>query len=274
VGERLINFMKNLRFAIYGVVLCLAVFGAFAGTAMADVCTGNCGTSGADGAVGLSPTGNASYQWVSTSGGVFGVGTIPVGAPQGNETDGSTLATSLFAVNANSSLNFYFNYVTSDGTANFPDYAWVELFDSTNNPVALLFTAATAPGAVPIVPNPKLQQPSPGVTLSPSSVLITTGPGSTTWSPLGGSSGACFVAFGQGCGNTGWVNSTYNIATAGSYYLKFGVVNAGDQAFDSGLAFDGIAINGVPVNSAPEPGTLALMGFGVLGLAAAKLLKK
>src|SRR5580692_11758195 len=32
-------------------------------------CTGNCGTDGADGVVTLSPTGNAAYEWVSTSGG-------------------------------------------------------------------------------------------------------------------------------------------------------------------------------------------------------------
>ncbi|MBS1842772.1 MAG: PEP-CTERM sorting domain-containing protein [Acidobacteria bacterium] len=266
--------MKNFRIVVYASVLCLALFGAFAGTAMADVCTGSCGVSGADGAVGLSPTGNPTYQWVSTNGGVLGVGAIPVGPLQGNETDGSTLATSLFTVNANSTLNFFFNYVTSDGTGSFPDYGWAELFHGDGTPAALLFTAATAPGAVPIVPNSNLQLPDAGVTLNPSSVFITTGPGSTTWSPLGGSSGACFGGFGQGCGNTGWVNSNFVITNAGSYYLEVGVTNAADEALDTGLAFDGVTINGVPITGAPEPGTLALMGFGVLGLAALKFAKR
>ncbi len=267
--------MKNFRSTIYALVLCLALFGAFAGTAMADTCTGNCGTSGANGVVGLSPTGNATYQWVSTNGGTLGVGAIPVGPTQGNETNGSTFATSLFTVTANSTLNFFFNYVTSDGTGSFPDYGWAELFNGDGTPAALLFTAATAPGAVPIVPNPKLQQPDPGVTLNPSSVLITTGPGSTVWAPLGGSSGLCYIGFGQGCGNTGWVNSNFVIANAGSYFLEVGVTNAADQAFDSGLAFDGVTINGVPIGTpTPEPGTMLLLGVGVLGLASVKLLKK
>ncbi len=263
--------MKNLRFAIYASILCLALFGAFAGTAMADTCTGNCGTSGANGVVGLSPSGNSSYQWVSTTGGVSGVGAIPVGALQGNETDGSTLATSLFAVNANSTLNFFFDYVTSDGSG-FPDYAWAELFNGDGTPAALIFTAQTEASGV-IVPAPGLQQPAPGVTLNPTNVLIT--PNATTWSPLGTWSGTCFAV---GCGNTGWVNSTFNIANAGTYFLEFGVVNANDGLFDSGLAFDGVTINGVPINppptSTPEPGSMALLGIGVLGLAAVKLSKR
>src|SRR5262249_27076591 len=99
-------------------------------------CSGNCGTDGADGVVPLSPTGNAQYEWVSTSGGVTGVGVLPAGR-QGNETDGSTLATPVFSATAGTTLNFYFDYVTSDG-AGFADYAWAELYDSANNPVALL----------------------------------------------------------------------------------------------------------------------------------------
>lgn len=258
--------MKNFRIVIYGVVLCLALFGTFAGNAMADTCNGGCGTSGANGVVGLSPTGNSSYQWVSTTGGIVGVGGIPVGPMQGNETNGSTFATSPFTVSANSALNFYFDYVTSDGSG-FPDYAWAELFNSNGTPNTLLFTAQTEASGV-IVPAPGLTQPSPSVTLNPSSVFIT--PNATTWSPLGTWSGTCFDV---GCGNTGWVNSNYVIPGAGTYYLEVGAVNANDQIFDSGLAFDGVTINGVPIGT-PEPGTLPLMGFGVFALAAVKLLRK
>jgi len=265
--------MKHFRFAFFGAVLCLALLTAFADNASADVCTGNCGTSGADGVVGLSPTGNAAYQWVSTTDGLVGTGTIPVGAPAGNEYNGSTFATSMFTVNANSTLNFYFNYVTSDGTG-FADYAWAELFDSSNNPVALLFTAQTETSGN-IVPAPGLQLPDPSATLTPPATPII--PGMSTWSPLGSWSGTCFISPSSGCGYTGWIQSNYVISGAGTYYLEVGVVNAFDNQYDSGLAFDGVAINGEPINppvGTPEPGTLALMSFGILGLAAAKLLKK
>jgi hypothetical protein len=264
--------MKNLRFVLYGAVLCLALLTALAGNASADVCTGSCGTSGTDGVVTLSPTGNPTYQWVSTNGGVMGVGTIPVGAPAGNETNGSTLATTMFTVNANSTLNFFFNYVTSDGTG-FADYAWAELFDSSNNPVALLFTAQTETSGS-IVPAPGLQLPAAGATLTPSSAPII--PGLSTWSPLGTSSGTCFISPSSGCGFTGWIQSNYVITNAGTYYLEVGVVNAIDTAFQSGMAFDGVTINGVPINpvGTPEPGSMALLGVGILGVAAVKLLKK
>jgi hypothetical protein len=200
-------------------------------------CAGNCGTSAADGVVPLSPTGNAAYEWVSTSGGVVGVGVLPTGA-LGSETDGSTLATPVFSATAGTPLDFYFNYVTSDG-AQYTDYAWAELFTSSNTPVALLFTARTETSGS-IVPGAGM--PLPLATLTPASVPIIGG--GPTWSPLGGSSGACYDA---GCGYTGWVKAEYVIPTTGNYYLKLGVVNWIDQLYDSGLAVDGVTIGGTPI---------------------------
>lgn len=222
-------------------------------------CTGTCGSAtSADGVVSMPPNGNNDYQWISSSDGSTGTGTLPTGA-LGSETNGSTLATSVFTATAGTDLNFWFNFVTSDGadsTTNFADYAWAALFDSSHNLVALLFTARTAPTGT-IVPGAGM--PAVNGTLNPSSVPIIGG--APSWSPLGsGSTGTCY---GAGCGYTGWVNANYTIANAGNYYLEVGVANWLDTAFDTGLAMSGVTVNGNPINT-PEPAALGMFGFGVL----------
>jgi hypothetical protein len=260
-----------VKLKYFGAALALSVglLGCLAGNAVADgipagwTCSGTCGSSGADGVVPLSPIGSASYQWVSTNNAPNGVGALPTGK-LGLETNGSTLASPIFSATAGTALNFYFNYVTSDG-AGFADYAWAELFDSTNHPVALLFTARTLPNGS-IVPGSGL--PAPLATLTPPNVPIVGG--GPAWSPLGGDSGSCFA---PGCGYTGWINSNYKIPTAGNYYLGVGVVNWIDTEFGSGLALDGVTVGGVavgpgepPPTGTPEPGSLLLLAAGVPAL--------
>jgi hypothetical protein len=242
--------------------LALTILVSLAPNASADpvpagwTCNGDCGSSAANGVVGLSPLGTPEYQYVSTYQGVNGVGILPTGA-LGLETDGSTLATSTFTATGNTQLNFFFDYVTSDGSdpnTNYADYAWAGLFNSSNNLVALLFTARTEPSGS-IVPGAGM--PAPTATLTPGAVPIQPG---TTWAPLGPTySGQCY---GPGCGNTGWVNANYTIQNAGNYYLEVGVVNWKDTYYDSGLAMDGVTINGVSINptSTPEPGSLLFLG--------------
>lgn len=228
-------------------------------------CTGNCGTSGANGAVSLSPAGNSAYEWVSTSSGLNGVGVLPSGG-LGSETNGSTLASPIFTATAGDPLNFYFDYVTSDG-AGFADYAWAALFNSSNSLVAILFTARSEPSPTSVVPGSGM--PPPTATLNPSSAPINTGAGSTDWAPLGDSSGTCYIAFGQGCGNSGWVDTSYTIGASGGYYVEIGVINWDDTLYQSGLAMDGLTVAGEPVGggtSVPEPGSIALLFTGLLGL--------
>jgi hypothetical protein len=232
-------------------------------------CVGTCGTSGADGVVPLAPGGGTQYGYVSTHNGVNGVALAGVGG-SGAATDGSTLRSGAFSASAGDVLNFNFDYVTSDGSG-FADYAWARLLDPSFNQVAILFTARTAPSGS-IVPG--FSMPAPAATLSPSTVNITGCPSSgscaqTVWSPLGvgtgNGSGDCFAI---GCGNTGWITALFSIPTTGSYVLEFGVTNWNDNAYDSGLAFDGLKLNDTPINptSAPEPATLSLLALGMATL--------
>ena len=200
-------------------------------------CVGTCGTLGPNGVV-TAPPGGTSYTYVTTNGGVYGAGQLP---GEGG-TNGSTYTTTPFSADAGDDLNFGFNYVTTDGSG-YADYAWAALYTATLDPVAILYTARTQSSGT-IVPGQDL----PGVeaTLNPSSVPII--PGGPQWAPLGSESGSCFSA---GCGYTGWVSSTYEIATPGNYVLRFGVSNWQDSGYQSGMAFSGITVGGVPVEGAP-----------------------
>lgn len=244
--------MKLNRISIRAL-LGLGLSMALAPAALADVCVGTCGTLGATGVVSASPLGG-SYQYISTAGGVTGAGQL---ASVGG-TNGSQFTTSVFTANAGSVLNFYFNYVTSDG-AGFADYTFAQLLPTSASAITLFTARTTTSGDTS--PGFGLPPNDPGVTLTPASTAII--PGGPIWSPLGGSSGSCYDA---GCGYTGWVQSTYTIQVAGTYALTFGVTNWDDFQFDSGLAFAGVTVDGTPVTGVPEPSTWAMMILGFAGV--------
>lgn len=228
------------------------VLASWTSPAFSQTCTGNCGTSGPSGVV-TAPPGGTSYQYVSTDNGVYGAGQI---AGVGGE-NGSEYVTAAFGAAAGDVLNFNFNFVTSDG-GTYADYAFAELLVGGAH-AAWLFTARTQPSGNT---SPGFGLPANDATLNPGSTPINAG---TEWAVLGSDSGDCY---GDGCGNTGWINSLYTIGTAGSYQVRFGVTNWSDSSYNSGLAFAGLELNDTPIGAVPEPATWAMMlaGFGAAGM--------
>lgn len=258
-------------------------------------CTGYCGTSTANGSIGLAPNAGSQYGFVSTAGSTAtGIGLPGVGGT-GVATNGSVLRTGIFNAGSGDVLSFWFNYVTRDG-AGYADYAWSRILDGNGTELALLFTARTTTSGSVV---PGADMPAPQATLTPG--VITTSGTAPTWAPLGAdeSGNLATNCWDAGCGFTGWVNSQFTFATTGTYMLEFGVVNwdptgGDDRWLQSGLAFDGVMVNntGLVVTSAgtaatsqnmaasapngsgqlvtPEPAPLLLVGTGVLALAVAQ----
>ncbi|GGD49935.1 NF038132 family protein [Lacimicrobium alkaliphilum] len=254
---------NTLKIAAFAMASMLAAAPASAILLTGWTGVGNSGTLGADGDVTLSPFGDSQYGYVTTAGGVNGVGLPGVGGT-GSATDGSVITSPIFAAEAGDALEFYFNYVTSDG-AGFADYAWARLLDADSNEIALLFTARTRDDGGDTVPG--FGMPAPVASLTPGSTpIITDDEGGPDWSALGSDSGSCWST---GCGYTGWIQAAYNIGAAGNYRLEMGVVNWTDSDYDSGMAFDGATIGGQVIGEpteVPAPAPLALLGLGLISL--------
>ena len=248
---------------------------------------GASGLIAGDTTVTTSPTANTQFGYVSTAGGVSDVSPLLLKTDgKGNEAanNGSTVTSSVFSAQASDSLSLVFNYVSTDGRG-YDDYAWARLVGaSTNTTAAWLFTARSTNSARGnVVPGDVLKRQQDNSLPDKLDAVLNDGASigfnvaSTVWDPLGSFSGFCWDAANT-CGPSGWIHSEYVFAAAGNFYLEFGVVNWGDQAFDSALAFDFVGLNpaGFPdataVGTVPEPtsSALALLGLGLLGRRASR----
>jgi hypothetical protein len=203
--------------------------------------SGNFGTATANGVVTTPPVGGSSYLYISTNGGVSGVGSLSGVGGNGSPTNGSTILSPLFGGTMGTTLQFGFNYVTSDGSG-FADYSYARLLDESGAQTSILFTARTVANGGDTVPG--FGMPALTATLSPTNTPIQSG---TTWSPLGSSSGDCWDS---GCGYTGWIQSTYVLPATGNYRLEYGVTNwdddgSSDMSFNSGMAISNVVLGGV-----------------------------
>jgi hypothetical protein len=259
--------MKRLLL-LFGIAV--LVLGA-SSVARADNCVGTCGTDTANGDV-TNPPGFSSYFYVTTTNGPTGGGTLPsVLGPAGvTSTNGSTYTTSSFTATAGELINFEFNYVTSDGSSMYPDYAWAGLMSTDGGSNYLIFSAQTQPTGN-TVPGQTLPPLASGASLTPPTSPIMAGSGEAggpVWTELGEVySGSCYA---KGCGLTGWITSNFTGEAAGNYVLEFGVSNASDIYYDSGLAFAGVEVGGSPItpSATPEPSSFLMLGLGLVGLLA------
>lgn len=248
-------------------------------------CIGTCGTLGADGDITLSPYGSPRYAYLTTNGSsAHGVSPLDIvesggGGAAFSQTNGSSYTSATFTLAEGESVQAYFNYVSTDGKG-FDDYAWARLVNGDGSTATWLFTARSTNGNKQnVVPGNALSKASNNtVDFDPDATIVnyadfefntrTTKSSDfdpIDWSPLGIWNGTCWRDNAEGCGFSGWLESRVTPG-AGTYRLEVGVVNFGDEAWDSGIAFDLQGLNGPqPV---PLPAGVWLLASAVPLLAA------
>lgn len=250
--------------------------------------TGAAGLIGGTGTIPVSVEGNAYFGFVTTAGGAGHFGSGDNVSPldlksdgKGNEgtNNGTKIVSSTFSGLEDDTLTLQFNYISTDGRG-YDDYAWARLVDAdTNETAAWLFTARSTNSARGnVVPGDVLNRQVDNDAPDELDAVLNNGDSigfdvaSTDWQPLGDFSGYCWDDANT-CGPSGWIQSEYTFTASGNYYLEFGVVNWGDEVYDSALAFDFAGLNALNfpnaplITTVPEPETYAMMLAGLAMLA-------
>ncbi len=241
---------------------------------------GTMGTIGGTPAMSASPAGSSQFAYVTTAGGVSGVSPLNLKPDNkvGGQTNGSKAVSSTFNANAGDTLQMYFNYMSTDGR-DYVDYSWARLVDENGAHVAWLFASeSNNSGNGNVVPGKVLKSQDKDLPMLPDEVDAIVNNGntvgfevnSTDWAPLGDSVDACWDSANT-CGSTGWLRSQYTIGGAGIYFLELGVMNWGDEAYQSALAIDFEGLNsarfGSQMAAVPVPAAAWLFGSALLGFA-------
>ncbi|MBK7951227.1 MAG: NF038132 family protein [Deltaproteobacteria bacterium] len=218
-----------------------------------------------DSELGISPVGSLRFGFLSTLGGITpdpenGVASVsplilnPDPRSGFTHTNGSKTTSTPFVAQAGDQLILYFNYVSTDGL-DYRDYAWARLVDSaTNATAAWLFLAQSgnAPDGdgtsdyvhdkvLKLQTDEILADQDQDAVLNDGQPVIGMPMGAlSVWAPLGESADACWAKdpTTSSCGATAWVKSDYTLPDGGTYFLELGIMNWGDEQYQSALAFD------------------------------------
>jgi|JI10StandDraft_1071094.scaffolds.fasta_scaffold173080_2 hypothetical protein len=255
---------------------------------------------GTDSEIGASPLGTPLVGFVTTFAGLSPdpANGIPSVSPLVlfpdpdtlfEQTNGSKTTSTSFTAQAGDVLTLYFNYVSTDGL-DYRDYAWARLVESaTNETAAWLFLAQSgnAPDGdgtsdyvhdkvLKMQTDPVLAEQDQDAVLNGGQPIVGMPAGSiNVWAPLQEPDGQCWAKDPQtsSCGATGWVESVYALENGGTYHLELGVMNWGDEQFQTALAFDfaGLApasfLAPITVYDVPEPQGWASLFAGLVAVA-------
>jgi len=222
---------------------------------------------------GVTPTQGSYFGWISTGCTTAAGTSCPAVATQstpsysqlglgpgtglGTPTTETVLTSPNFTLaSPGGAISFDVNFITTDGTTAFADFALVQLVPSAGNPIDLFVantTTANAAAVPPVDLNPGVAAISPATASFAGTTVTLAIDEITADNTVYGN----VAKFGGGNGGpTGWMHVSY-AAPAGTYTLQFTVSHAGDTAYPSALAIDNVAVAQSQIGQSINPNNAA-----------------